>query len=655
MPMSGDVTTQNLSLGGPAVLVALINAQNLIYLPTPLTTATITYNDPVVYGGVGANTSIVVGTNAPATYGAGTVNVLYTRVDLSTLSAQQPVITATSPTIASAVAAINSTYGLDLTQANVTQTLTTPLTANSDGSYTQQITAVANDLLYTGSQTFTFALQPPVVTAAFTSTTNYLVANFTDTSIDAGGTLASWAWDFGDGATATVQNPSHTYTANGTYRISLTATDTNGTAKSTVYGTVTVAALVPTLTAAFTVSSAGYTATFKDTSTDVNGTLHAWSWNFGDGSSSTLQNPTHAYPSAGTYTAVLTVTDINGTTSATTSQKFAIKAPVVTASFTQVTTNLSVALTDTSTDVGGTLASWAWNFGDSHTSTLQSPTHLYQAGGDYTIALTVTDADGITSSSTSQIVAPKPPVMTASFSAVATGLSVAFTDTSTDLSGTVAGWTWNFGDGSAVATTQNPTHVYTASGHYSVTLTIADANGETTATTTQQVGASSATLTAAFTEVATGLSVAFTDGSTVTNGTIGAWAWDFGDGTTSTVESPTHVYAATGTYTVKLTVSDGYGVNTATVQHAVPASNAVVTASFTDAIAGLSVAFTDTSTATNGTVGAWLWDFGDATATSTVRNPTHAYAAAGTYTVKLTATDATGLVSNQTSQAVTVA
>ncbi len=149
------------------------------------------------------------------------------------------------------------------------------------------------------------------------------------------------------------------------------------------------------------------------------------------------------------------------------------------------------------------------------------------------------------------------------------------------------------------------------------------------------------------------LDVAFTDTST---GGPTAWRWDFGDGTTSTVRSPAHRYAAPGTYDVSLTATNAGGSRTTTRTGAVtvrPAPPAAPVASFTVAPASgtapLDVAFTDTST---GGPTAWRWDFGDGT-TSTVRSPGHRYAAPGTYDVSLTATNAGGSATTTTVGAVT--
>jgi len=146
---------------------------------------------------------------------------------------------------------------------------------------------------------------------------------------------------------------------------------------------------------------------------------------------------------------------------------------------------------------------------------------------------------------------------TANFTYSASGLTVSFTDTSTDSGGTIGSHAWTFGDGGTSSAT-NPTHTYAAGGTYSVTETVTDSgNGSTSSKTSAvTVSASGGTPTANFTYTISRLTVNFTDTSTDSGGSIGMHSWNFGDGGTSTAANPSHTYASAGTYSVSETVYD---------------------------------------------------------------------------------------------------
>ncbi len=147
---------------------------------------------------------------------------------------------------------------------------------------------------------------------------------------------------------------------------------------------------------------------FSGTGTDTDGTVTNYTWNFGDGSSANVQNPSHIYISAGTYTATLTVTDNGGATGSATKQIVVSapnKAPTasITASPTSGTVPLTVSFTATASDSDGSIVSYSWNFGDGSISSSTNPSHTYSAAGTYTATLTVTDNGGAQTSATKTI------------------------------------------------------------------------------------------------------------------------------------------------------------------------------------------------------------------------------------------------------------
>jgi PKD repeat protein len=221
-------------------------------------------------------------------------------------------------------------------------------------------------------------------------------------------------------------------------------------------------------------------------STDADGTIVSYAWDFGDGSTGTGVTTSKAYAAAGTYTVTLTVTDDDGAT-ATSSQQVTVpdvpanQAP--TASFTATASPLQVALNaSASTDPDGTIASYAWDFGDGTTGTGVTTTKTYAAEGTYTVTLTVTDDQGAIGTTTQQVVVPPIPpngAPTASFTATASPLQVALNASgSTDADGTIVSYAWDFGDGST-GTGVTTSKTYAAAGTYTVTLTVTDDDGAT--------------------------------------------------------------------------------------------------------------------------------------------------------------------------------
>ena len=215
------------------------------------------------------------------------------------------------------------------------------------------------------------------------------------------GTISSYNWNFGDGTSSTVQNPPHTYASVGTYSVSLTATGPGGSNTSTRAGYIVVTApsVTPAPTASFSATGtsgpAPLAVAFTSTST---GSINSYNWTFGDGTSSTLQNPSHSYATAGTYTVSLKVTGSGGSNTASKSGYIVVSVPdtsSVTANFTANVTSgpapLSPTFTSTST---GTISSYYWQFGDGTVGSAKSVNHTYSKAGSYSVSLTVTGAKG---------------------------------------------------------------------------------------------------------------------------------------------------------------------------------------------------------------------------------------------------------------------
>jgi PKD repeat protein len=261
--------------------------------------------------------------------------------------------------------------------------------------------------------------QPPV--ASFTASPLTGMAPLTvsfdaSASSDADGTVVTYAWTFGDGATGTGVAAAHTYATAGTYTVRLLVTDDDAATANTT-GDVTVTSTPPPANqpplASFTASPASgdapLTVAFDaSASSDSDGVVAAYSWNFGDGATASGRTASHTYAAAGAYTAQLTVTDDDGAVASTTRGITVTTAPVnqlPVASFTASPSSGVAPLTVSfdaaaSSDPDGSIATYAWVFGDGATATGRSTSHIYTIAGSYSPRLTVTDDDGATASVT---------------------------------------------------------------------------------------------------------------------------------------------------------------------------------------------------------------------------------------------------------------
>ncbi|MDD1700255.1 MAG: PKD domain-containing protein, partial [Methanoregula sp.] len=218
---------------------------------------------------------------------------------------------------------------------------------------------------------------------------------FTDESTNA---PTSWLWSFGDGNSSILQSPSFEYLSPGLYTVSLTATNTAGSDTNTKVSYINVTATAVAPVAEFSGSPtsgvAPLTVQFTDLSTNA---PTFWIWLFGDGNSSTLQNPSFEYARPGLYTVALTATNTAGsdTSIKTNYINVTATAEVPVAEFSAAPSEgvapLTVQFTDTSI---GSPTSWFWSFGDGNSSSLQNPSFDYTSPGLYTVSLTVTNNAG---------------------------------------------------------------------------------------------------------------------------------------------------------------------------------------------------------------------------------------------------------------------
>jgi PKD repeat protein len=314
-------------------------------------------------------------------------------------------------------------------------------------------------------------------------------------SSDSDGTVVSYDWDLGDGSMATGVSVTHTY-AEGSYTVTLTVTDDSGdtdTASLTIDVSVPNVAPVAEITGP-TNGTEGVAVSFDGSaSSDPDGNVVAYDWDFGDNTAGSGATVSHIY-AAGMYTVTLTVTDDMGATnSATLNIDIAAttepQAPIADAGG-PYTEEVGTAVQfdgSASTDPDGSIVSYSWDFGDgSALGTGVGPVHIYTASGSYTVMLTVTDDQGMTGTAQTtaeitEVNVPQPPVADAGGPYNAqVGSAVQFDGSaSTDPDGSIVTYSWDFGDNSPAGTGVNPVHTYSATGDYTVILTVTDDQGMT--------------------------------------------------------------------------------------------------------------------------------------------------------------------------------
>lgn len=504
--------------------------------------------------------------------------------------------------------------------------------------------------------------------ADFNFTTSGCVSDsvrFTDNSNTFSRPATKWIWDFADGGSSQLRNPAHKYSSAGSFKVRFATVTDIGCLSDTAEKTVVLSDPPMARFAIAAPYCAGKAVTFTDSSTTASSSLVKWTWNFGDGSpqvvAATNAPQTHTYASSGSYTVTLVVESASGCKSIAASKAITV-SPNPAPGFTfgkACLPNGAVQFTDASaiSDGSQNLFTYNWDFGDGSTSQQKNPSHPFSSVGPFSVSLQVTSGAGCISSISKNVdsVFAQPQSKFNGPAELCLGTAINFTDQSTVQNSTVVLWQWDFGDGGAPSAQQNATHTYANPGNYTVRLTATSAVGCVSAPFTQQVVVN-ALPTVDFTPVAplcVTRAITFTDNSVATSGALAKWAWDFGDGSApSTQQSPTHTYNAAGTYNVTLQVESTKGcVGTIRMRPVVisplPVPGFVMPG---NCINDPVTQFQDTSSIADGTGSqfTYLWNFGDANATtdnpntSTVKDATHRYTATGNYTVTLSVTSNNG-------------
>ncbi len=496
---------------------------------------------------------------------------------------------------------------------------------------------------------------------------------FTDMSTN---NPTSWVWDFGDGNKSTEQNPPHTYilTDNTETDFTVTLTVSNSTGKDTIIrdDLITVFPGVDECEAVCVADPVSGCAPLEIQFTDKStGNPISWAWDFGDGNSSSEQNPDHTYNAPGNYTVTLTVTTDCGQAAKILDTAINViecgpLPPVSNFTADPQAGRAPLEVQFSNTSGGGKATSFAWKFGDGTNSSEESPKHTYINPGNYTPSLFVSNAEGKDIETKTELInvlggdLPR-----AEFEATPQAgfgpLAVLFSDKST---GNVENWSWDFGDG-VISKLRNPLRTYINPGFYNVELTVSGSDGigsikKIELINVLETGGPTAAFTGAPLLGNAPFTVHFFDHS---GGDVSNRIWEFGDGNVSTEQNPIHTYNSDGTFDVTLTVEGG---NNSSVEskagYIVVVEGENPTADFNiediesienDDKDGCSednenkdsvtVKFVDISSSTDNDVDLREWDFGDGSK-SNDKEPEHTFCGEldEAFTVSLTIQDSKG-------------
>lgn len=431
---------------------------------------------------------------------------------------------------------------------------------NDTGYFSTTLIAINNGCADTLVMPDYIHVKPPIAKFKSSSICNLPGhVTFTDESIGAD----SWKWDFGDGSSSTLQNPTHEYALSGLYVVSLTVINKSTGCDYTKINPVDVVKEIPDFSSSVDAVCKNDTVTFKAINS-IPGNIASYTWRFGDGITSivTSNSIRHSYKVAGIYSVTL-ILDIKNGCKDSIVKPLAIQVDGPTAVFKSINPgaclNSAVTFIDSSYANGSrTISSWQWNWGDGSTQTLYGPAfqHIYAKQGTYSVSLKVSDNNGCTDSIAykNTIVISKPVASFKGDTLSCTSYSISFTNLST---GPGLTYLWDFGDGTT-SPQLNPVHTYSNEGVYSVSLSIKDKYGcGDFISKTNYVRIANARANFTVSDTASScppLVVNFTNSST----NYSAYSWDFGDGTKSSIVNPSHFYATPGTFNAVLT-TEGFG------------------------------------------------------------------------------------------------
>jgi len=527
-------------------------------------------------------------------------------------------------------------------------TSTSPLHSyGSAGNYTVTLLATSGNGC-SATATATATVNPmPVATFTAQDVCQNLPVSFVNNSSISGGVIASTSWNFGDSTSSSISQPNHSYAAWGTYPVTLNVVSDHGCPASYSQNIN----IFPLPSVAFIDSDAclGNSTQFINQSTIANGSTLSNMWNFGNGDTSSLSNPSYMYATTGANLVTLTVTSSDGCQSAFSQPANVYKRPTAI----MVTQNdcygKPAKVKDQSTSTDGSITQWTWEFGDGTIAYSSAPVHYYNSSGNYNLRLAVTTSHGCADQTLGGLdVFPVPaPQVTANSACQNSAIHIA--DISPADTGAGLTYNWSLGDGNNSGS-KILNHTYAQPGIYNLLVTVTNQYGCVAADSNSVEAYPMPATKFASTDGCFSSPNTFQNQTVIASGNITNYNWNFGDGATSSIANPTHIYSSAGTFNALLVGTSDHGCTTNYLQNVLVKPLPVVV--FTGGGEGctpLPSQFTDSSFLPNYNITAWTWDFGDGSQ-SFDKNPSHIYNQSGMYPVTLTVLATNGCSATLTMQ-----
>lgn len=518
------------------------------------------------------------------------------------------------------------------------------------GDYTFTLTSGLPGCMETITKTITVHESPQV---AFTATPPTGCAIPFTTQFNSQSTGAtSWQWTFGDGTTANTQHPSHIYNAFGEYDVTLNVANNFGCeASTTMVDYIRIEEPLMRIDASQIEGCIPMNTTFSPTML-AGGPITAYSWDLGDGTTSTSPNPSHTYTTEGVFTVRLTATIAGGCQVVAQMTVRAGEIPVVNFDANPKAPCASEPVTFTNlSDPNGT--EWEWYLPDDGAVLYgeNPPAHYFQQTGLHDVTLMVSNYGCRRTLTKTDFITIYPPVARYNVSHDCNDrYTVQFNDLSDfgDDPTTPRSWLWEFGDGTT-STDQSPSHTFAATGEYVVRLYVSNGSCDHEWRSTVRIIDERPVINVDDNEICAGESVTFTRTNTIESN-VTYWHWDWGDGyyAPNGGANISKQYNYPGNYEVTLQGIDLNGCPVTAIPVMIKVNGITANFDFTGRnCEGDEILFTDQSTSANGyTITEWAWDFGDGSPVETLPakpvDHKHAFIQPNTYNVQLLVKDNAG-------------